>query len=298
MKKEFYSNGKLLLTGEYVVLDGALALAVPTKYGQSMEVTKIQNPVVEWKGYDNKNELWIDVTFDLNDIINFSGNIENETTRLLHILHQCYQMQTFEAGICIKTKLNFPRFWGLGTSSTLINNLAQWLKIDAWELLDKTFGGSGYDIACAKNNSPIIYQLKEGNTLIKTIEFQPKFRDKLYFLYLNQKQNSQQEIKRYYNQHKDIKQLKKLNKITKKIIETTDFDEFCSLMDLHEVVMSNLLRSASIKETFFPDFDGSIKSLGAWGGDFVLVMSESNPKDYFEEREFKTLIPYDEMVLH
>ena len=30
----FYSNGKLLITGEYVVLDGAKALALPTKFGQ------------------------------------------------------------------------------------------------------------------------------------------------------------------------------------------------------------------------------------------------------------------------
>ena len=34
----FYSNGKLLITGEYVVLDGAKALALPTKFGQSLLV--------------------------------------------------------------------------------------------------------------------------------------------------------------------------------------------------------------------------------------------------------------------
>ena len=34
----FYSNGKLLITGEYVVLDGAKALALPTKFGQSLVV--------------------------------------------------------------------------------------------------------------------------------------------------------------------------------------------------------------------------------------------------------------------
>ena len=35
LKKDFYSNGKLLLTSEYVVLDGAIALAIPTRLGQS-----------------------------------------------------------------------------------------------------------------------------------------------------------------------------------------------------------------------------------------------------------------------
>ncbi|MEQ3661167.1 MAG: GHMP kinase, partial [Flavobacterium sp.] len=38
MKQTYYSNGKLLLTGEYVVLDGAKALAVPTKFGQSLSI--------------------------------------------------------------------------------------------------------------------------------------------------------------------------------------------------------------------------------------------------------------------
>ena len=34
MAGTLFSPGKLLLTSEYVVLDGALALAVPTQWGQ------------------------------------------------------------------------------------------------------------------------------------------------------------------------------------------------------------------------------------------------------------------------
>ena len=37
----FYGHGKLLLTGEYAVLDGAKALSIPTRFGQSLEVTSI-----------------------------------------------------------------------------------------------------------------------------------------------------------------------------------------------------------------------------------------------------------------
>ena len=43
MKKEFYSNGKLLITGEYLVLDGAKAFALPTKFGQNLIVEKGNN---------------------------------------------------------------------------------------------------------------------------------------------------------------------------------------------------------------------------------------------------------------
>ena len=46
----FYSNGKLLLTGEYVVLDGAKALAVPTRFGQNLIVKKGNNRSFEGRG--------------------------------------------------------------------------------------------------------------------------------------------------------------------------------------------------------------------------------------------------------
>jgi len=38
MSNEYYSRGKLLITGEYFVLEGATAFAVPLRFGQSMAV--------------------------------------------------------------------------------------------------------------------------------------------------------------------------------------------------------------------------------------------------------------------
>ena len=42
--QSFYAHGKLLITSEYLVLDGAEALALPTVYGQSLEVETIDEP--------------------------------------------------------------------------------------------------------------------------------------------------------------------------------------------------------------------------------------------------------------
>jgi hypothetical protein len=53
----------------------------------------------------------------------------------------------------------------------------------------------------------------------------------------------------------------------------------------------------TVKERFFPDFKGVIKSLGAWGGDFALVVSKDNPSSYFKEKGFTTLLSYKEMIL-
>jgi hypothetical protein len=61
--------------------------------------------------------------------------------------------------------------------------------------------------------------------------------------------------------------------------------------------MSNILEMHTIKESLFPDFSGVIKSLGAWGGDFVLAIAKENPSDYFKERGFKTIVSYKDMIL-
>jgi hypothetical protein len=53
----------------------------------------------------------------------------------------------------------------------------------------------------------------------------------------------------------------------------------------------------TVKEALFPDFKGIIKSLGAWGGDFVLVISKENPNEYFIAKGYETIIPYDQMIL-
>ena len=39
--QRFYSNGKLLLSGEYLILDGATGIALPTTFGQEMCVKKL-----------------------------------------------------------------------------------------------------------------------------------------------------------------------------------------------------------------------------------------------------------------
>jgi len=47
----------------------------------------------------------------------------------------------------------------------------------------------------------------------------------------------------------------------------------------------------------FSDFSGSIKSLGAWGGDFVLVAHSENPTAYFKEKGYEVIFSYHQMVL-
>jgi len=170
----FYSNGKLLITGEYLALDGAQALAIPTKFGQSLTVEPFTDGQLKWESFDASGKIWFETTLSLEELFNQSNEtLDSITERLLQILRvaKAYNPKFLNdnSGLKVKNQLDFPRNWGLGTSSTLISNIAQWAKIDAYALLEDTFGGSGYDIACAKHNTPITYQLqKNGRTIIET----------------------------------------------------------------------------------------------------------------------------------
>jgi len=304
MQKTFYSNGKLLISGEYLILDGAKGLALPTKMGQNLIVEDTKTNTIHWKSYDADGSIWFEDILSFEEIHD-TNNITPESVKatLINILQVADSMNSnvlsHSKGFSITTELSFPRKWGLGTSSTLINNIAQWFQIDAFELLHQSFGGSGYDIACAQNNSPITYVLSNGKPMVEKVVFEPEFTQNLYFVYLNQKRNSKSAIAEYHsNKTAQLSSyIATINELTKGFIEANDLALFTQLIKQHETVLSGILQTETVKDTLFPDFDGTVKSLGAWGGDFVMVASKENPKPYFIAKGYETVIPYEEMIL-
>ncbi|MDO7171980.1 GYDIA family GHMP kinase [Mariniflexile sp. AS56] len=300
----YYSNGKLLLTGEYVVLDGALSLAVPTKFGQSLKIETLNEQNLVWESFDTNGNCWFNNTFPL-EISKMLKQVQHDdeiSKRIIQILKAAKTLNpdflNTKNGFRISTHLTFPRNWGLGTSSTLINNMSQWAHVNPFELLEQTFGGSGYDIACAQNNTPITYQLQKDKIAVNPIIFNPKFKDSIYFVYLNKKQNSRDGIATYQANKQHLEPIiNDINILTTHIIECQNLNDFETLLDQHEQIISNITKQATVKSIFFNDFKGSIKSLGAWGGDFVLVTSTADPSSYFKEKGFDTIIPYTDMVL-
>lgn len=306
----FYSNGKLLLTGEYVVLDGATALAVPTKFGQDLVIEEIEEPELIWGSFTSTGECWFEAHFDLPKLrlqnatfdSNKEGSAEFIAETLQKILQEARKLSPdflqVETGFVVKTNLTFLRDWGLGSSSTLINNIAQWAKVDAFTLLWNAFSGSGYDIACAQNDSPIFYELKNGKPKILTVEFDPVFKSQLYFVHLNQKQNSREGIKRYKEKREKMKEeLNSISEISQNILGVTNLSDFEKLINEHENIISSIVELPKVKDQLFSDYYGSVRSLGAWGGDFVLVTGNENTPTYFKEKGYSTILSYSEMVL-
>ncbi len=308
--KNFYSNGKLLLTGEYLVLDGAKSLAVPTKFGQDLIVEKIKESQLIWGSFTHTGECWFEAVFDLQKLrlVNCTfnsdteGNAEFVAETLLDIIKEARNLNpdflNSDDGFVVKTTLTFPQNWGLGSSSTLISSIASWAEVDPFKLLWNSFKGSGYDIACAQNDTPIFYQIKDKKPIIKQVAFNPTFKDNLFFVHLNEKQDSKQGIAKFRESNQNIeKEIKMISAISDAFLNATSLEDFDRLIIEHERIISSIIKLKPVKEKLFPDYFGEIKSLGAWGGDFVLVTGNSASPAYFKNKGFETILTYSEMVL-
>ena len=302
MEKTYYSNGKLLITGEYLVLDGAKSLALPTKFGQYLNISSGSLGQIHWTSFDYDQSVWFKESISFKEIINFNRRDDlSERETLISILHEAHLLNPgflkLSIGYTASTVLTFPKEWGLGTSSTLINNIAQWFEVDAFVLLKNSFGGSGYDIACAQNNTAIVYWLETGLPKVEKVNFNPNFTDLIYFVYLNKKQSSKKAIQNYYKKKGLTTDYSIINNLTTAILNSSTIEEFSNLIKKHEEIMCPIIELSTVKDTLFSDFNGSIKSLGAWGGDFILAVSKENPTFYFENKGYKTIIPFRDMIL-
>jgi mevalonate kinase len=300
--QEFYSHGKLLITGEYLVLDGAKALALPCSYGQSLKVGSSKSNLSKWKGYDDQNQIWLDFDFDLMEVINKKKKGKNEIEqRLFQIFRAAHELnpEVFEQNYNFETQLEFPKDWGLGTSSTLITNIAKWAMANPYDLLASTFGGSGYDIACASSSSAITYQLGEKHPQVEPAVIPEALQAYIHFIYLEQKQNSREAIVNYKKvKPRNLERyISEINRITEAVQTTDSLQKAQDLIENHEELLSSILKLEPIQKRLFSDFDGAIKSLGAWGGDFIMAVSQDDPTSYFKEKGYKTILNYKDMVL-
>jgi len=299
----YYSHGKLLISGEYLILEGAIGLAVPTVQGQDLVVEQTDTGRLHWKSVDENEKTWFTAEFDLEDfeLLRHSGD-ERVGGQLQRILRTARKMNSrfliASEGCQVRTALEFSRNWGLGSSSTLVNNIAKWADRNPFRLLFDSFGGSGYDIACANSEKPLFYRLEGKQPKAYQVDFDPSFKKNLFFVYLNVKQSSKASIAQFQEvQDFDDQTLDHISAISKELVRCGNQKDFNLLLEEHERIMGSVLGETPVQQRYFEDFPGQIKSLGAWGGDFVLASTETDPRDYFRKKGFKTVIPYDKMVL-
>jgi mevalonate kinase len=200
----------------------------------------------------------------------------------------------------VETKLEFPRNWGLGSSSTLVYLISEWAEANPFLVLFDSFEGSGYDVACAGADGPILYQLSEDALHYESCDFNPPFQDQLYFVHLGEKADSQEAVKKYLKGKKPSSAtIDRISQLTQSMADEKDFKKFEKQLDEHNSIMADILPLEPPSQTHFSDFWGKVKPLGAWGGDFVMVTSDRSSKetkDYFNDKGFSVFLPYKEII--
>lgn len=300
-KGSWKANGKLLITGEYLVMESAKAFAIPLKLGQSLEVEPNNEGIINWESYHN-NGSWFNASFQLPFPDLIETNNRELALKLENILKEAFVIVGDPCinGVNIRTVLDFDPEYGMGSSSTLISNISNWLDIDPFALLENTFGGSGYDVACARNDQPLFFQIENERNQIIPVEFAPPFLDNIYFVYLNKKQSSSNSIADFKRSGRfNSSDIKRVSEISNGIVNAGTLNAFEDLLKEHEEIISNIIGMPKIKDVAFKDFPGAVKSLGAWGGDFVMMTNHESHVDFVKRlsnKGYKTVFRYNQIA--
>lgn len=297
----YRANGKLLLTGEYLVLHGAKAIALPLKVGQQMVVSQVKNSsTVQWKARF-QDKIWFECELYADDfrIINTSDLDKSSILRLLlRTIKKLNPTFAIPTGTKFETTLESNPEWGFGSSSTLVSLLAQWSAVDPFRLNEMVFHGSGFDIACATAGGPIFYTRNQPS---EPVSLNYPFADQLFLVYSGKKKGTANEVRSFLKEKMiSESQIAEMSALSEEFAACGNQSEFNRLIEIHELMIGKLIEQTPVKEQFFPDFEGAIKSLGAWGGDFWLVSTQqsfSEMKSYFENKGLTTLFKWNDLIL-
>jgi mevalonate kinase len=295
LTQTFFAHGKLLLAGEYTVLKGGSALAIPTRYGQSLLLSENKKEELSWQSLNHLDEVWFEAKFDLKLNL-ISTNSVDKAAYLKKLLSVAFDLsQSQPTAQMLVSKLDFPNNWGLGSSSTLVHLIGQWQKVDPMELFFKTSTGSGYDVACAGQKKPLLYRIhNRSEAQWESVEL-PKVFNEVCFIHLNKKQQSKPEVERFLKKKTSESEIDRVSQISKELLIIDSPSGLQRLMESHESILSQLLGHTPVKEQLFSDYNGSVKSLGAWGGDFIMALGE-NTEAYFRSKSYQTIIPFKDMI--
>lgn len=300
--KTFRANGKLLISGEYTILDGSLSMALPTKRGQVLHYKEVDHDILHWRSLDIKGETWFEAYFKGIELTIVDSTDDRKAETLKEILLTAAGLSNTVNRLRgeVTTVLEFPTNWGLGSSSTLLCCVAQCFSIDPMQLHFKVSNGSGYDVACGMTDSPITYQLNDGLAEVNQIQWKPPFSASLFFVYLNTKQQSSTEVDKYQDRKASIdlaEIVEEVSVLSQTMITATSLDVFNKTIDKHEEIMSAVLGYPTVKELYFSDYKGAVKSLGAWGGDFILATGNAQDRVYFADKGFSVIHELESLIL-
>ncbi len=308
----FKSNGKLMITGEYLVLNGSRALAMPVRYGQSLGIASesSSNTRVSWHSYI-QGKAWLHAVFHGNDLnADTALHPDSQRQSVVFIQQLLRASRKLNPSFLsekqhwkVVSDIDFDIEWGLGSSSSLISNVAWWADINPFDLFFRVGDGSGYDIACARSQQPILYKYSGKNhyPVVQPVDFAPPFSDQLVFIYSGNKQDSAKSLKSFDRGAVTAAQTEEISELSERMASATSIDDFTDMMHRHESIVGKCLGKDPVQHTHFTGFPGAVKSLGAWGGDFLLAASKLKKEEiiqYFKEKGHGPIIPFEAMRIN
>lgn len=301
--RSFIARGKLLLTAEYVVLDGVPAVAVPTHLGQRMVVTEEMGlPFLSWTARAYDGSIWLEGSLERTSD-GWSSKEQNTSSglvRLSELLRAAEHLRgTPLPGGSVETFLEFPNDYGWGSSSTLIALVAQWADVDALALHFATQNGSGYDAVCALSSGPIRYtRTGPASAQWGPVSLAHWPHSTLYLVHLGSKQRSEQDVVRYRSLTSDPHLIAAVGKASENLLRASSPQKWSDAARAHEAAVSRVLGREPVGTTHFSSYPHAVKSLGAWGGDFVLAqVLEASDLLWLKEHGYTTVLPWSDCVV-
>lgn len=285
--EKYYAHGKFLLTAEYLVMAGADAIVLPLNKGQHLSLLEDEHEQLRWESW-YEGELWFQADFNAHNFDVLETEDQFRAAFISRILKEAKELAKKEKSFQAKkiiTELEFSPDWGLGSSSTLIVNVSRLFDINAFDLHKRVSRGSGFDVAAGMSTYPFRYRLKKNKREMMPVRIPELFFNHTFFVYLGQKADSGIAVEEFSQQDKDLKiPVKYINEISGQFTEVESVRELSRITNEHEQFMSDVLGMPSPTDRF-ADYPYGMKSLGAWGGDFIMAIHPKGKQEV--ERYFK-----------
>ncbi len=297
--QSFFSRGKLILMGEYAVLHGVDALCLPLKTGQELTITPSENGQINWEWY-YRDYLVAGFSFHpaTLSILNINKGEPAWVLRLLELVRE-KKPDFLSNGATLTFHNRFPVNWGLGTSSATVSSVCRLAGIEPYTINEKLTGGSGADIATTTANNWILYRKTLTIPQRWEIPLSYRFAENTWFIYSGKKQETARHINKVTSQYqKNFGSWAPVNEFVYRFVAATTLPELMKIVNDHELFIAEATGLNTIRDKF-PDFPGTLKSLGAWGGDFFMALSHQKDdfvRDYFSSRGYTDIFSWKQLT--
>ena len=305
----YFAPGKILLAGEYTVLLGLEALAVPVKQGQWLEFFAFSTPenqprILYFKAIDSEGLTWIENRYDLEEQVWLeptTPELEPFSKVLTKVPDEFWEENR---SYRLETRLEFGRETGLGSSSTFIALMAECFRLDPQKLQEEIFKGSGYDVAIACLGKPITFWRNEQGAHYRSWNIQPKLTEDWRVVFLGEKVDSRKSasaiLETLANMLSEPFYKQQFERVLNIVRDADNTQSIEAALEMYQLLLAQLLDMNTPYKEFnlTPVKQGLCKWLGAWGGDMILVNNTLFEKELdffsdFESVRWNELVKYE-----